>query len=190
MTLILGQVCDDGVVIAGDSKTVDSKTKKVASYDIKKVHKVGTIAFGMAGTGYFKETAEALQKNIAQWLEFNPGIHLGAIVDDICNKADKFLLTEKSNLTIVLANKDFLYSIRVRINKKGYIKGKYEQIFAVIVGIKDVKMTDYSGANTTKDTAQFFKQTIKLNNGPYVGGRTQVVILKNDKTPIQMRSGT
>lgn len=186
MTLILGTLCDDGVVIAGDSKTVDSETKKKASYDIKKVHRVGTIAFGIAGTGYFKETAEALKKSIRQWLEFNPNIHLGVIVDEICNKPYEFLLTDKSNLTIIMANKDFLYSIRARTNKKGYVKGRYKQVHAVIAGIKDVKMPDYSGTNSTKDLAEFLKQTIKLNKGLYVGGRTQVVVLKNDKTPLQI----
>jgi len=187
MTLILGTVCDDGVVIAGDSKTVDSKTKKIASsYNIKKVHTVGTIAFGMAGTGYFEETAEALKKSIGQWLIFNPDIHLGVIVEEICNKPYEFLLTDKSNLTIVVANKDFLYSIHARTTKKGYVKREYHQVHAAIAGIKDYEMPDYSGTKTTKELAEFLKQTIKLNRGPYVGGRTQVVILKNDKTPLQI----
>lgn len=185
MTLILGTVCDDGVVIAGDSKTVDSKTKKIASYDVKKVHRVGTIAFAMAGTGHFEETAEVLKKEIAQWLVFNSNMHLGIIVSEVFKQPEKILLTKKTNLTVIIANKDFLYLVDVSFNRNGIVKGKISETHAAIAGIDDYRMPKFSGTKTTKDYAEFFKQTIKLNRGPYVGGRTRVVILKNDKTPLQ-----
>lgn len=186
MTLILGALCKDGVVIAGDSKTVAYENKNDARYDIKKVHRVNTIAFAIAGTGYFEDATEALKQSIGQWLEFNPKIHLGIIVDEISRKAEKFLLTDKAKLTILMANKDFMYLIQARVNKKGYYVVKRKQGDRAIAGIKDVEMDIYKGTETTKDYAEFFKQTIRHNKGSYVGGRTQVVILKNDTTPLQL----
>jgi hypothetical protein len=189
MTLILGAICEDGAVIVADRKIISQDTG-VARYDIPKLHRVGSIAFGIAGQGFFEKTAAALSKQINEWLEFNPKIHLGIIVHEICKKLEKILIIQEANLHIIIANKDFLYSITAFIDEHGIVRYRYEEVESIITGIDNVKFLPYKGADITDGYADVFKRIIRLNKGTYVGGRTQTIILKNNKTPLQLTTRT
>jgi len=177
MSLILGAVCDDGVVLAADSKTIFNDTKAV-SYKIKKIHKVGSVAFGIAGLGYYDRAIEVLKKSINDWLIFNPSIHLEVITDELCTKAEKFLIDETANFHILLANSDCLYSIQAHMDEDRYVRyAKHRIEKSAIAGIEDVQLIPYLGARTTQQLGSHLAQIIRLNKGPTVGGRTQIVPL-------------
>jgi hypothetical protein len=176
MTLILGMVCEDGVVIAADSKMTPHEGGK-ATYDFKKICKVENFAIAIAGVGYFGAAIKELSDTVRGLLRLNPNIPLHLIATEMCRWCANFLIVEEAYFVVLVADSKDMYHIQARY-RRGIPEARFDKVDSDMAGIEDVKLLPYKGGETTKEYSAYFKKVIRLNKGPHVGGRTQVVILK------------
>jgi hypothetical protein len=175
MSLILGAVCDDGVVIAADSKFTPYGGGK-ATYKSKKIITVGGIAIAMAGVANFESSAKAISSQVRGLLRLNPNIPLSLIATEMCKWCANFLIVEEAYLSVLLANNKEMFYLHTRYHK-GLPEAWFDKVDSAIAGIEDVKYLSYKGPETTEAYSGLFKAIIRLNKGSHVGGRTQVIIL-------------
>jgi len=169
MTLIIGVVCSDGVIIASDSKMVSAE--KQPTYDNQKIFQVGKRAIAFGGTAAFSVTSNAIVGSVEYLIRSNPKVTIREIADKVCEQATNFLKISGTKYSIIVADSSCLYIIQVP-------PGTIEESDSTMMGVKDVMLLPPIKENTTKAYKGHLKKTIELNVGRTVGGPTQIVILK------------
>ncbi len=112
MTLILGKICDDGVILAGDSKAYDNINP--ATYDNQKVFEIGrNKAVAFAGKNIFgKSTASAIAGSALSLLK-HKDIELRLLAEALKEVAASHMYTDETRIGLLLADSEELYAIDV-----------------------------------------------------------------------------
>jgi hypothetical protein len=171
MTLVLGKVCSDGVIVMSDSKATYSNGLP-PTYDNQKVFDLGGWAIAFAGEDIPKLTANAIASTVELIIKRTPGITALDLADFVCRDARSFLTTPNAKMGIVLADSKSLQAIDVN---------KMEINFAenLAMGtVDDVKFPPPIKVNTVKAFKKYLEETLRLNEGEHIGGPVQTVIIK------------
>lgn len=176
MTLIVGKVCDDGVILGSDSKAYDNINPP--TYDNQKVFEIGrNKALAFAGKNIQgKITANAIA-GTAQALLKRRDMELGALADLLKDIAGEHMYVNETRIGLLLADSRELYIIDVSPTE-WRIEKVTEEGAMPAMGIDDVRLLPKPKTNTIKDTEPFIRELLDINEGDYVGGDTQIAILE------------
>lgn len=176
MTLIVGKICDDGVILGGDSKAYDNINPP--TYDNKKIFEIGrNKAIAFAGKYiHGKFTANSIAGSARALLKHRD-MELEALADALKDVAYSHTYMDDTRIGIILADSRELYTIDVS-STKWRIEKVTEEGAMPAMGIDDVKLLPKPKTNTLKDTEPFIRELIAINTGDFVGGDTQIAILE------------
>lgn len=169
MTLILGKVCDDGVILAADSKGSYPGTEPY--YDKQKIFPINDgVALAIAGTEMLKETPSLIAGSLRVFMRRNRSMLGIEAAEYIREYGALHLFKPKTEITVFVADSRNLYAVFLHT-------GIIEQGYGFEGGIKHVKHVKEPDEETTKAYTAYYKALIKLNEGETVGGKPQVAIL-------------